>query len=69
MKAFEGFEAKKASSVNIDALPAGGYVAKILKVEVCEYSWGDVLLLSFDINEGEYKGHFRKRWDAIRQRS
>ena len=64
MKAFEGFEAKKAAGVNIDALPAGGYVAKILKVEVCEYNWGDVLVLSFDINEGEYKGHFRKRWDA-----
>ena len=64
MKAFEGFEAKKSAGVNIDALPAGGYVAKILKVEVCEYNWGDVLVISFDINEGEYKGHFRKRWDA-----
>lgn len=63
MKAFEGFEARKAVSVT-DALPAGGYIAKILKAEVAEYSWGDVLVISFDIAEGDHKGHFRKRWDA-----
>ena len=63
MKKYEGYEAKKAASVT-DALPAGGYVAKILKAEVAEYSWGDVLIISFDIAEGDYKGHFRKRWDA-----
>ena len=63
MKAYEGFEAKKSVSAT-EALPAGGYVAKILKAEVAEYSWGDVLIISFDIAEGDYKGHFRKRWDA-----
>lgn len=64
MKKYEGFEAKKAESSGLNALPAGGYVAKILKAEVQEYSWGDVLVISFDIAEGDYKGHFRKRWDA-----
>jgi hypothetical protein len=63
MKAYEGYEAKKAASAS-EALPAGGYVAKILKAEVQEYSWGDVLVISFDIAEGDFKGHFRKRWDA-----
>jgi hypothetical protein len=64
MKKYEGFEAKKASAGSFDKLPAGGYVAKILKAEVCEYSWGDVLLISFDIDEGDHKGHFRQMWDA-----
>ena len=63
MKAYEGFEAKK-STATTEALPAGGYVAKIMKAEIAEYSWGDVLIISFDIAEGDYKGYFRKRWDA-----
>ena len=47
MKQFSGYEAKKA--VTRENLPVGGYVAKILNAEEISYSWGAVLLVSFDI--------------------
>ena len=45
-------------------LPAGGYIAKIVKAEVISYSWGDVLAVSFDIADGDYKGFFMSRFKA-----
>lgn len=56
MKKFNGFEAKK--SAGREQLPAGGYVAKIMAAEEVHYDWGDVLLISFDIAEGQYQGFF-----------
>lgn len=58
MKQFSGFEAKKSGSSR-EKLPAGGYVAKILDAKEVEYSWGSVLLISFDIAEGEHKDFFK----------
>ncbi len=57
MKPFNGFEAKKSGTR--EKLPAGGYIAKILNAEIVDYSWGSVLLISFDIIEGEHKGFFK----------
>lgn len=62
MKAFNGLEIKKSVSAN-EQLPAGGYVAKILNAKVEEYSWGEKLVISFDIAEGEYKDFFRKQYN------
>lgn len=59
MRAFKGYEAKKQGSAR-EILPAGGYVAKILNAEEKRYDWGDVLLISFDISEGEHSGFFNK---------
>ena len=50
MKAFNGLEIKKSVSAS-EPLPAGGYVAKILNAKVEEYSWGEVLVISFDVAE------------------
>ena len=61
MKSFNGLEIKKSVSAN-EPLPAGGYVAKILNAKVEEYSWGEVLVISFDIAEGEYKDFFSKQY-------
>ena len=61
MKAFNGLEIKKSVSAS-DPLPAGGYVAKILNAKVEEYSWGEVLVISFDVAEGEYKDFFSKQY-------
>lgn len=63
MKKYAGYEAKKTEPAG-ESLPAGGYVAKIMGAEVKEYDWGDVLVISFDIAEGENKGFFAKRWKA-----
>ena len=61
MKAFNGLEIKKSVSAS-EPLPAGGYVAKILNAKVEEYSWGEVLVISFDIAGGEYKDVFSKQY-------
>lgn len=57
MRKFEGFEAKKASGSR-ELLPVGGYVAKIMEAKELNYDWGDVLLISFDVSEGEHKDFF-----------
>ena len=57
MKPFNGFEAKKSGAR--EKLPAGGYIAKILNAEVVDYDRSSVLLISFDIAEGERKDFFR----------
>lgn len=63
MKAFNGYEAKKPSGER-EKLPAGTYVAKILNAEEVVYTWGSVLLISFDIAEGEKKGFFKQDYDS-----
>ena len=62
MKAFNGLEIKKSVSAS-EPLPAGGYVAKILNAKVEEYGWGEVLVISFDIADGEYKDFFSKQYN------
>lgn len=59
---YEGYKAEKMTGS--EPLPAGGYVAKIEKAEVAEYSWGTVLVLMIDIAEGEYKDFFRRKYKA-----
>ena len=61
MKSFNGLEIKKSVSAN-EPLPAGGYVAKILNAKVEERDWGEFLVISFDIAEGEYKDFFSKQY-------
>ena len=63
MRAYNGFEAKRSVGAS-ELLPAGGYVAKIMSAKVEEYSWGEVLVISFDIAEGEHKGFFKAQYDA-----
>lgn len=56
MKQFSGYKAE--APVRREKLPAGGYVARIMDAREQEYSWGSVLLISFDIAEGEHKDFF-----------
>ena len=49
---------RQKKAVTRENLPVGGYVAKILNAEEISYSWGAVLLVSFDISEGQYKDFF-----------
>ena len=59
MRPFNGYKPQKQGGAR-EILPAGGYVAKILNAEEKRYDWGDVLLISFDISEGERTGFFNK---------
>lgn len=57
MKKLNGYEKAQAYS-DTERLPVGGYVLKIMDVKYQENDWGDVILLSFDIAEGEQKDFF-----------
>lgn len=46
-----------------ERLPVGGYILKILDVKYQENDWGDVILLSFDIAEGEQKDFFKTNYN------
>ena len=59
---FTGFKAERANEN--EPLPVGGYIAKILAAEVKDYSWGSVLVISFDIAEGEHKDFYTKKYRA-----
>ena len=40
---------------------------KIIKTKVETYTWGQVLVLAFDVVEGEYAGFYQKNFDAQQQ--
>ena len=63
IKQFSDFKAERPAAAR-ETLPAGGYVGKILSVEEQAYSWGSVLLFSFDIIEGRYKNFFADDYKA-----
>jgi len=70
MKQFGGFdqakEEAKASSNGGMRLPAGAYVCRILGAKETEPK-GDksgYITIQFEIEEGEYKGFFKKQYDA-----
>lgn len=62
IRQYNGAKAEKTSSMG--ALPAGGYVARIMGAEVVSYDWGEQLVISIDIVEGEHKDHFAKEYRA-----
>lgn len=68
MKQFNGYdEAKKAAQYQGgEKLPKGAYVADILgvKLETGTNGNSDRLHIQFDIAEGEYKGFFKKQYEA-----
>jgi hypothetical protein len=65
MKQLKGFETAKVITGGVPQLPKGGYVAKILDCKeessATGYTW---LSISFDIAEGEHKGHFAEQYKA-----
>lgn len=66
MKKLNGYDKAQAYS-DQEKLPVGGYILKILDVKYQENDWGDVIILSFDIEEGEYKGFFAANYKAQTQ--
>lgn len=63
MKKLNGYEQAQTISEQ-ERLPVGGYVLKILGVDYQENDWGDVIILSFDIEEGEHKGFYSTNYKA-----
>ena len=66
MKPILGYKEAKATNFNgVERLPAGGYVLRVLDVKEESYDWGDVVVLRFDIAEGEQKDFFYKQYKAM----
>lgn len=60
IKKYDGAKAEKSGSS--EKLPAGGYVAQIKSAEVKTFDWGEQLIISFDIAEGDYRDFFAADW-------
>lgn len=57
IRRFGDYETTKSYS-DVQALPKGGYVLKIMGAEVCSNSVGEYIKVSCDVSEGEYKDFF-----------
>lgn len=62
IKNYSGQKAEKTFSSK--KLPAGGYVVKIVNAKVEDYKWGSVLVLAYDVCEGDYAGFFKDQFDS-----
>ncbi|MGN1480373.1 hypothetical protein [Porcipelethomonas sp.] len=66
MKPIKGYKEATATNFSkMERLPVGGYVLKVLDVKEENHDWGDVVILRFDIAEGEQKGFFDKQYKAM----
>ena len=65
MKQFNGYAETQSYSTS-EKLPVGGYVLKIANVRYEEGQNGnsDRIVFMFDIEEGDYRGFFKKQFDA-----
>lgn len=65
MKGLQGYREAEATSYEKMELPVGGYVLNILNAKEQNYSWGDVIVLRFDIAEGEHERFFAKQYEGM----
>ena len=65
MKQFNDYNETQSYSTS-EKLPVGGYVLKIANVRYEEGQNGnsDRIVFMFDIEEGDYRGFFKKQFDA-----
>ena len=63
MKAYNGFKAQKATS-GFPELPVGGYVCKIMSAKVDQNTYGEQLIIAYDVAEGEHTGFWKKAYDS-----
>lgn len=63
MKKWNGYETTQIRGEK-KKLPAGGYICRILEAREEVYGWGSVLVIGFDIAEGEYKNFYREQYET-----
>lgn len=66
MREPKGYKEAQAYS-EIEKLPPGGYPIKIKAAKVDALDWGEVMVIQFDISEGEHKDFYKKNYDAQTQ--
>ena len=62
MKKWNGYETTQVMGGK-KKLPVGAYVCKVLEAREESYGWGSVLVIHFDIAEGEYKGFYQEQYN------
>ena len=68
MKPIEGWDEAPAYTGEIEALPAGKYVCEIINAEEqTDRNGRRLLVLMFDIAEGEFKGYYGRMFDAAKK--
>ncbi len=65
MKGLQGYREAEASNYEKMELPVGGYVLNILAVKEENYDWGDVIVIRFDIAEGEHERFFARQYENM----
>ena len=63
----KGYDEAQPVSPEVEKLPPGGYVVSIMNAKVQTYRWGNVLVIAFDIIEGEQTGFYKRNDDAQTQ--
>ena len=63
IKRFSDYEQTRAYT-DIEQLPKGGYVCRILDTAVQDNQYGQSIKILFDIAEGEYAGYYQHKYDA-----
>ena len=69
MEKIEGYETAQALTGEYERLKPGGYICKIIaaKEEKSQNSGNRMLTLALDIDEGEQKGFFMKRFEELKK--
>lgn len=67
IKQFEGANDSYTERKKVDPIPVGCYVANIVGVDNMSNQWGDSLVLSVDVTEGEFAGYYKKRLAADKE--
>ena len=66
IKRFGDYEKTKAYG-DIQALPKGGYVLKIMDAVICENRNGQYIKISCDVAEGEYRDFYANEYRSQQQ--
>lgn len=61
IKRFNDYD-KTQAYADIQQLPKGAYICKILNAEVCDNQNGQYIKIACDIEEGEFKGFYMNDW-------
>lgn len=68
MEKIEGYDTAQALTGEYEKLKPGGYICKIIAArEEKSKSGNKMLTLALDIDEGDNKGFFMKRWEELRK--
>lgn len=65
----QGYDKAPAYTGEFSQLPAGLYVCEILGAKQENYNGHARFIMQFDISEGEYKGFYKKQYEAEKQTS